>query len=154
MLLELRALGLYRIYVGVRVVAVHDEMRDLDERPVRVFGWSYRTLRGHVEEGQMDWEVWKWIDTGDVQFHVHAVSRRAPIANPVVNVGFRILRRYERKLFLDRTQRRMSELTAAGLRAEHPGEAIRDASSEFTARQLPADDPADETLARNADLSG
>ena len=150
MLLELRALGLFRVYVGVRVVAVYDETRHLEERPVRVFGWSYRTLEGHVEEGQMDWEVWKWTDTGEVQFHVHAVSRRAPIANPVLNIGFRLLRRHERTLFLDSTQRRMSELTAAGLR----GDPIRRTSAEFTARRLPADHPAHETLARNADLSG
>jgi hypothetical protein len=149
MLLELRALGLLNVHVGVRVVAVHDETRQIHRRPVRVFGWSYRTLEGHVEQGQMDWEVWKWTDTGDVEFHLHAVSRCAPISNPVVRLGFRLLRRHERALFLDGTQRRMKELTDAALR----GEAISQTSAECTARHLSADDDAHETLAGKADLS-
>ncbi len=66
MLLELRALGLVRIYVGVRVVGVYDEQRHVEGRMARVFGWAYRTLTGHLEEGQMDWQVWKWLDTGEV----------------------------------------------------------------------------------------
>jgi hypothetical protein len=149
MLLELRALGLLNVHVGVRVVAVRDETQRVQGRPVRVFGWSYRTLEGHVEQGQMDWEVWKWNDTGDVEFHVHAVSRRAPVSNPLINLGFRLLRRHERGLFLDSTQRRMKELTDAALR----GEAIRQTSAKFTARHLSAGDPVHETLARNSDLS-
>ena len=84
MLLELRALGLVSVHVGVRVGEVYDEERAVDGRQARVFGWNYRTLEGHVEEGQMNWEVWKWVDSGDVQFHVHAVSRPAPIPNPIV----------------------------------------------------------------------
>ena len=58
MLLELRALGAIKIRVGVRVCAVYDDTRSVEGREVRVFGWSYRTLEGHVERGQMDWEVW------------------------------------------------------------------------------------------------
>lgn len=149
MLLELRALGLLRVYAGVRVVDVRDETRQIKGRPVRVFGWSYRTLEGHVEQGQMEWEVWKRTDTGEVEFHVHAVSRRAPIPNPLVNLGFRLLRRRERKLFLDSTQRRMKELTDAGLR----GDPIGQTSAELTARRLRSDDAVHEALARNADLS-
>ena len=149
MLLELRALGRFSVHVGVRVVAVRDGTQQVQGLPARVFGWSYRTLEGHVEQGQMDWEVRKWTDTGDVEFHVHAVSRRAPISNPLVNLGFRLLRRHERALFLDSTQRRMKELTDAVLR----GETIRQTSAEFTARHLSAGDPAHETLARNTDLS-
>ena len=26
--------------------------------------------QGHLEMGQMDYEVWKWLDTGDVEFHI------------------------------------------------------------------------------------
>ena len=43
--------------VGVRVGDVYDEQRQLSGRRGRVFGWNYRTLRGHVERGQMDWQV-------------------------------------------------------------------------------------------------
>lgn len=154
MLLELRALGLVRIYVGVRIVNVYDELREADGRTARVFGWAYRTLKGHVEEGQMDWQVWKWLDTGEVQFRVHAVSRTAPIANPVVRLGFWVLRDHERAVFLDSTNRRMRALTALALQSERRGERVREASSGLTARALRSDDPAHDRLAQDVETSG
>ncbi|MCA1681991.1 MAG: DUF1990 domain-containing protein [Actinobacteria bacterium] len=36
---------------------MRDETRDVDGRTVRVWGWNYRTLQGHLEMGQMDYEV-------------------------------------------------------------------------------------------------
>ncbi|HEY2318882.1 MAG TPA: DUF1990 family protein [Solirubrobacteraceae bacterium] len=149
MLLELIALGVVRVYVGVRVVKVYDEPRDLEGRAARVFGWAYRTLQGHVEEGQMDWQVWKWLDTGEVQFRVHAVSRTAPIANPVVRVGFWALRDHERAVFLKSTNRRMRELTELALRSERRGEEVREASSDLTARRLGGGDEVHERLGDN-----
>jgi uncharacterized protein (UPF0548 family) len=77
MLLILRFHAL-RIEVGVRVGDVYDERRQLDGRSGRVFGWNYRTLEGHVEQGQMDWQVWKFPDTGEVLFRICAVSKRGP----------------------------------------------------------------------------
>jgi uncharacterized protein (UPF0548 family) len=153
MLLELRTLGVVRVYVGVRVVRVYDEIRKVDGREARVFGWAYRTLRGHVEKGQMDWQVWKWLDTGEVQFRVHAVSRTAPIANPVVRVGFWILRNHERRVFLDSTDRRMRTFTELALEREQRGDRLREAGPGLTARRLPADDRSHEELARNVDRS-
>jgi uncharacterized protein (UPF0548 family) len=151
MVLELRALGLIRVHVGVRVVAVYDEIRELDGRRARVFGWAYRTLKGHVEEGQMDWMVWKWQDTGVVEFRVHAVSRPAPIPNPVIRIGFLLLRGHERRVFLDSTDRRMRELTALALKTDSSSDAFRDASSELTVRRSERSDPVHERLARRAD---
>ena len=151
MVLELRALGLVRIHVGVRVVEVYDEVRELDGRRARVFGWAYRTLKGHVEEGQMDWMVWKWQDTGAVEFRVRAVSRTAPIPNPVIRIGFLLLRGHERRVFLDSTDRRMRELTAVALETDGSSNAVRDASSELTARRSERSDPAHDRLARRAD---
>jgi uncharacterized protein (UPF0548 family) len=151
MLLELRALGVLRVYVGVRVVHVYDEIRQVDGRRARVFGWAYRTLRGHVEEGQMDWQVWKWLDTGEVQFRVHAVSRTAPLANPIVRVGFWILRGHERAVFLDSTDRRMRTFTELALEGELRGARLREAAPALTARRLPPDDRSHEELARNVE---
>jgi uncharacterized protein (UPF0548 family) len=151
MVLELIALGLVRIHVGVRVVHVYDEHRDLEGRTARVFGWAYRTLKGHVEEGQMDWQVWKWLDTGEVQFRVHAVSRTAPIANPIVRVGFWALRGHERGLFLASTNRRMRELTELALRREGRGERVREASSDLTARRGDGGNLAHERLGRDVE---
>jgi hypothetical protein len=150
MLLEGRFLVL-RFPMGVRVDAEIDETRArADGTSERVWGWSYRTLEGHVEKGQMHWEVWKWPDTGAVEFRVHAVSRPAPIRNPVIWIGFRALRRHERRLFLDSTERRMRELTAAALRTAQPDDAIRAASPALTARRLDRKDPGHERLAQRA----
>jgi uncharacterized protein (UPF0548 family) len=151
MLLELRTLGVVKIHVGVRVCDVYDDSRTVAEREVRVFGWSYRTLEGHVERGQMDWEVWKWIDSGEVEFRVHAVSTPASIANPVVRLGFWLLRSRERRAFLNSTDRRMLRFTELGLRSEGPGQRIREASGGLTARRLSREDPAHGRLARQVD---
>ena len=99
--------------LGVRVGEVTDEVRQEGGRPVRVWGWNYRTLRGHLERGQMDYEVWKWLDTGEVEFRIAAVSRRARVGNPLVRIGFALLGRREQLKFYPHTCRQMAALTAA-----------------------------------------
>jgi uncharacterized protein (UPF0548 family) len=112
MLLVGRFLGLdFRL--GVRVCAVVDETREEDGRPVRVWGWSYRTLRGHLERGQMAYEVWKWLDTGEVEFRIAAVSHRAPVGNPLVRLGFALLGRREQLKFYRHTCAVMAARTTA-----------------------------------------
>ena len=76
MLLQVRFAGI-RFHVGARVGDVYDETREVDGRPARVFGWDYKTLEGHFEQGQMNYEVWKWLDSGEVDFRLHAYSRVA-----------------------------------------------------------------------------
>jgi uncharacterized protein (UPF0548 family) len=82
-------------------------------RPVRVWGWSYRTLRGHLEMGQMDYEVLKWLDDGSVEFRIHVVSRPARIPNPLVRLGFRLFGRREQVRFARRALARMAERSTA-----------------------------------------
>ena len=98
--------------LGVRVGEVVDETRDEGGRPVRVWGWNYRTLRGHLERGEMHYEVWKWLDTGAVEFRIAAVSHRAGIGNPLVRLGFALLGRREQLKFYRHTCTQMAELTA------------------------------------------
>ena len=114
MLLEIRFLGL-RFRVGVRVEEVRDETRQVDGRPVRVWGWGYRTLEGHLEKGQMDYEVWKWLETGDVEFHIHAVSEVAELGNPFVRLGFRLFGRREQIRFARSCAERLARYTALTL---------------------------------------
>jgi uncharacterized protein (UPF0548 family) len=114
MLLEARFCGL-RFRFGVRVGGVRDETRDVGGRKVRVWGWNYRTLQGHLEMGQMDYEVWKWLDTGDVEFHTCRFSRRAEVGNPVVRLGLRIFGRRQQVRFARRACERMARLTDAAL---------------------------------------
>jgi uncharacterized protein (UPF0548 family) len=146
MLLKLQALGLFWLFVGVRVGEVYDQMRSKPSGDVRVWGWNYRTLDGHVEVGQMDWEVWKWPESGAVEFHVHAVSRPAPIANPVVRLGFRLLRGRERDVFLQSTKVRMRRFTELALADRDREEPLRSAAAELTARRSRASDRAHDEL--------
>jgi uncharacterized protein (UPF0548 family) len=107
MLLQARFLGL-RFKFGVRVGDVTDEERDVGGRPVRIWGWSYRTLKGHLETGEMAYEVWKWMDDGAVEFRIHVVSRAAQIRNPIVRLGFRLFGRREQVRFARHALARMA----------------------------------------------
>jgi uncharacterized protein (UPF0548 family) len=121
MLLVGRFLGLdFRL--GVRVGEVVDEVREVDGRSVRVWGWNYRTLRGHLERGQMDYEVWKWLDTGEVEFRIAAVSHRARVGNPLVRIGFGLLGRREQLKFYRHTCAQMAVLTACHTGRAAPAE--------------------------------
>jgi uncharacterized protein (UPF0548 family) len=119
MLLELR-FWLFRTFAGCRVGEVVDERRTVDGRPVQIWGWPYRTLAGHVEQGEMSWEVWKWIDTGEVEFRIHSYSRLTGAANPFTRTGIRLFGQRERRRYLTGACRRIRELTEDGLRGEHP----------------------------------
>jgi uncharacterized protein (UPF0548 family) len=112
MLLEVRFWGL-RFRFGVRVSGVIDETRRVEGREVRVWGWSYATLQGHLETGQMDYEVWKRLDSGAVEFRIHVVSRASRIGNPVIRLGFRLFGRREQVRFAKRACERMACLVAS-----------------------------------------
>jgi uncharacterized protein (UPF0548 family) len=92
MLLEGRFLVL-RFLIGVRITTEHNEVRAGANGPERVIGWSYQTLRGHLEQGRLTYEVAKELETGRVEFRIIAYSRRAPIPNPVLRMGFRLFGR-------------------------------------------------------------
>jgi hypothetical protein len=114
MLLELRFLGL-RFHAGVRIGGVIDERRQVDGRTVSVWGWNYATLQGHLEQGQMDYEVWKWHHDGAVEFRIRRYSKAAHIANPIVRLGFRLFGRHEQVRFAEHALERMRRLVAARL---------------------------------------
>jgi uncharacterized protein (UPF0548 family) len=133
MLLELRFHGL-RFHGGVRVSEVYDEELEREGRTARVWGWAYQTLEGHLEMGQMNWEVWKWLDSGQVEFRIHAYSKRAPDRNPLVRFGLRLFGRREQLAFLHSTLKRMRGLTETALR-EGGGEPLRRQARELTARR-------------------
>lgn len=117
MLLTIRYAGL-RFKVGVRVGDVYEETVDLNGRQVRIFGWNYRTLEGHFEEGQMHYEVWKWIDSGDVEFHLRAVSRPATTGPFALRTGFRLFGRTHQLRFYRQACRRIRRLTEAQLETQ------------------------------------
>lgn len=125
MLLEGRFFGL-RFYLGVRVTRLVDEIREGDGGPERVWGWSYQTLEGHLEQGRLSYEVIKNLVTGRVIFRVSGYSRMAPIPNPVIRLGFVLFGRWTQLRFYRAVQRRMRELVQAAQRgAALPVPAIR-----------------------------
>jgi uncharacterized protein (UPF0548 family) len=117
MLLRIR-FGPLRFHVGVRVGEVYDETREVDGRPARVFGWFYRTLEGHFEAGQMNYELWKWLDTGDVYFRLLAVSAPATSGPLPWRLGFRLFGRGPQLRFYRKICRRALRLTEAQLVTE------------------------------------
>ena len=154
MLLELRFWGL-RFRVGVRVAEVYDEEREVRGRPVRVWGWAYQTLEGHLEMGQMNWEVWKWLDSGEVAFRIHAFSRPAPIPNPLVRLGFRLFGRREQLRFLRSTSERMLRLTEAALAGGPDApERVRRTAEALTAKRAGGAAEAHYRLAGNVERAG
>src|SRR6185312_1133500 len=96
---------------------------------------------------QMDWEVWKWLDDGHVEFRVHAVSRPARIPNPIIRLGFHLLRDREREAFLRSTKERMRTFTELALSNGDGDRSIRDASAELTARPTRDANPSHDALA-------
>ncbi len=149
MVLELRFHRLLRFYSGVRVTGVHDEHVQINGREVYAWGWDYSTLQGHLEMGQMDWRVWKWADTGELQFRIHAFSRPAPDPNLIIRAGFRLFGRHEQLSFLRSTLQRMARLTNAA--ADKGRQALRQTSIEHTAGRLPgADEQIHDNLVEHA----
>jgi uncharacterized protein (UPF0548 family) len=135
MLLEVRFYGL-RFRFGVRVGGEVDETREVDGRKVRIWGWNYRTLQGHLEMGQMDYEVWKWLDTGEVEFHTCRFSRPAPAGNAIVRLGVRLFGRSQQVKFARRACERMARLTAAALERSEEDAGVPRVADEVRVRPL------------------
>jgi len=119
MLLEIRFAGL-RFHAGVRVGDDYDETRTVEGREARVFGWSYSTLQGHFERGRMHYEVWKWLDSGTVEFRIHAFSRAASEGSWLLRTGFRLVGRTNQLDFYHRAVRQIARLTEARLELSRP----------------------------------
>jgi len=128
MLLEARFYGL-RFKLGVRVGGLRDETCEVGGRPVQIWGWNYRTLQGHLEMGQMDYEVWKWLDTGQVEFRICAYSRQSAAGNAIVRLGFRVFGRHEQVKFARHACVRMGALVDAALQNDRADDVPRAADA-------------------------
>ncbi|WP_354700854.1 hypothetical protein DSM112329_01146 [Paraconexibacter sp. AEG42_29] len=117
MLLQIHFLVL-RFPVGVRVGDVYDETRTVNGETAYVFGWDYKTLEGHFEQGQMHYEVWKWDRSGAVEFRLHAYSRAARNGPLILRLGFRLIGRRQQLAFYREACRRMRRITESELETE------------------------------------
>jgi uncharacterized protein DUF1990 len=122
MLLEVR-FHMLRFYLGVRVTEVVDETRDRH----RVWGWGYQTLAGHLEQGKLVYEVVKKSDTGEVALVLRAYSRPAPIANPLIRLGFQLFGRRAQLRFYTAVGERLGASVRAILRGAKPPRPARTA---------------------------
>jgi uncharacterized protein (UPF0548 family) len=127
MLLEIRYLGL-RFHIGVRVGDVYERIVEVGGQEARVFGWGYRTLEGHFEEGEMRYEVWKWLESGHVEFRLHAFSRAARSGPRLLRLGFRLVGRRNQVRFYRQVCHRMRRLTEAELEMRGSAPATRGGS--------------------------
>jgi uncharacterized protein (UPF0548 family) len=93
---------------GVRVVQVVDERIESPRGPVAVWGYSYRTLQGHWEQGEIFFGVEKELDSGRVTVRTRSHSRIGSIPNVFHRIGFRVLGRSLQREFardcVDRTR--------------------------------------------------
>ncbi len=133
---------IFTFLFGVRISQVIDELREVDKRgQARVWGYGYQTLNGHFEMGEIVFEVWKFVDSGDVEFRMHAYSKTAPIANPFYRLGFKLFGRSLQKRFgttsLERMQRLVLERIASSPEPEQPTETpeVQPISSDADASQ-------------------
>lgn len=101
----------FSFYFGVRVVAVVDEVRkNKDGEDLRVWGYAYRTLKGHFEIGEIRFEVTKNIESGLVSFEISAYSKPDRIQNPFYRAGFRVFSRPLQKYFASSSIHRLQEI--------------------------------------------
>lgn len=122
MLLRARFLGL-SFWFGVRVVRAIDETREAEGGTVHARGFSYATLEGHFERGEITFEVRKAEASGAVTFHIDAFSQPDRIGNPFYRLGFKIFGRGLQQRFARTAMDRMQRFTADELRARADGRA-------------------------------
>lgn len=90
----------FKFYFGVRITEVIDEQRTTPAGdPQQVWGYAYRTLKGHFEIGEIRFEVKKNLRTGLIEFEIDAYSKAERIPNWFYRTGFRIFGRSLQKYF-------------------------------------------------------
>lgn len=99
-----------RFFMGVRVGGVVEERTVVEGHPVQRFAWHYRTLEDHLEQGQMNYELRKNMVTGEIELLIRAYSRRGPIDNRLVRLGFKLFGRREQLRFYQRVLDRMQSI--------------------------------------------
>lgn len=114
MLLKARFLFL-NFWLGVRVGEILDEVRQVDGQRFQIWGYSYYTLEGHFERGEMTFSIWKNLDSGAIAFHIDAFSKKDHIANWFYRLGFFLFGRWIQVRFARQALKRMLKLVSERL---------------------------------------
>jgi hypothetical protein len=116
---------------GVRVTAVIDEVRtnETGER-VKVWGYSYRTLKGHFEIGEIRFEVSKNLQSGEVAFDINAYSKPDRIPNIFYRTGFRIFSRPLQKYFASSSIKRLQAMAGKAMEKQTAQQAAKETAAQ------------------------
>jgi hypothetical protein len=121
----LRARYLWMTFeLPVRVSRVIDITREGSQGTEYAWGYSYQTLAGHLERGEITFEIVKQLATGAVAFRIHSFSQTGHIVNLLHRYGFRLVGRRLQRHFAERSLKNMQLLVGArvGARATAHGE--------------------------------
>ncbi|MCP3099170.1 DUF1990 family protein [Myxococcus sp. K15C18031901] len=107
-LLELKSVRQWvRHLVGARVGDVREEQGE----EFSVFGFSFETLEGHIEEGREWFLLQKRHADGEVRFRIEAAWRPGRFPTAWSRLGFAVVGRYYQRAWHEQTQVRLRELT-------------------------------------------
>lgn len=99
----------------VRVSRVIDVTRAGRNGDEYAWGYSYQTLAGHLERGEITFEIIKHLASGSITFRIHSFSQTGHIANFVHRIGFRIVGRRLQQRFAEHSLKNMQLLVSAGV---------------------------------------
>lgn len=103
---------------GVRVTTVIDEVRkNAQGQSVQVWGYSYRTLQGHFEVGEIRFEIGKNFETGEITFDIDAYSKPDRIPNFFYRIGFKLFGRSLQKHFANSSIKRLQDVATKAAHA-------------------------------------
>lgn len=102
-----------RFELPVRVSRVIDTQRHGPKGAERAWGYSYQTLAGHIERGEITFEIIKNEASGDVVFRIHSFSQTGHISNIINRLGFRLVGRRLQRRFAEQSLLNMQRLVAA-----------------------------------------
>ena len=109
MLLEARFLWFW-FFFGVRITQVTDGIFETQTGREQRWGYSYATLEGHFERGQITFTVAKNLETGGVSFRITSFSQRGRIRNLFYRLGFWLFGRTLQERFVRESLSRMQSL--------------------------------------------
>ncbi len=115
-MLMLAYFGGFSFTFGVRVTSVIDEIQtNKGGEKVQVWGYSYRTLKGHFEIGEIQFQVSKNHLTGEVRFDISSYSKPDRIPKFFYRVGFKLFGRKLQKHFAHSSIHRLQVISQAAL---------------------------------------
>ncbi len=117
MLMRAKFAGFTFIF-GVRVTEVIDEIRkDESGNESKVWGYAYRTLKGHFEIGEIRFEVSKNLSNGAIEFSIDAYSKPDRIPNLFYRTGFKMFGRTLQRYFAHSSMKRLRNVAERALAA-------------------------------------